>query len=932
MGSHGYFADRRRYKPPPTPQLPAVAPTLPMPTEPSFKWFTREERWLWSTLGKDPNAGWDSNGIPAFTTNYLQLEKMTGEFPDNGQLKKVNKRRIWSTILLRCKQCDGNIAAHWVNRLELTAGYYCDDCHRDYPINSYLLQELNRKPHDAVVSQSHAYLTQNPDFQGFEMFEPGRIAYLGASMGTGKTTAIFQRLAHHIPATAGIVLVPRISLALALADQYRYQHGWDAWGLFHEGSGNTNRYIGTHGAIGCLSALPAILRQAHKQSINTLFIAVDEVDFSYALKNLRPESARVIRDALSEAVNHRGIVVAGQTESLLSLEAFAQEVGRTPDTIKAFYQNASPATGTVNAIAYPKVEGNTNAVRLTGVVRSISNHLNQGKHIYAFFSDRRDVRTLEGVFEQFNPVTYTAYSKGEHRAKALLRHQRLTDSPLFLATSAAAVGINIIDDNAVTVICVNQRFGQRHWKEAVQEALRNRARTDVEIHYTDAPPPLPVKPSEAETTSRYHQVLKQFHEEQPHATDHAARDFALATLADSQPIDYLRYHLEQTAGIPLVQCQAPHVDDVEIETIKATATSAKAQEREAVKDRVAIYLSRDDILTESEIRRRSVSGNMDKLAHLAHERLSAYCQLVGWDGNRTEGEPIHLADNQKRMIADLIDSFEDTATLKRQRRGWLAVHFPELTATLFAKSKADAESLEAEPASVDDDRFLGKVLADLIEGIREQVFTQESLSKRVMTVLTKQHRDGTTYLSRLNDGALGVHTYRQTRFLHRGANTQVIVGWARKFIAEWYPGLIAKSRGKDEYALETHSPPSFTLWAKHRWDIIDSDLTCLDTVTASLSDTQAKQLAVEMRKQGKTVREIARETGLSRSAVERAVKSYRLPSAQERIAKVLADGQPHISQEIIAKAGVSLRTFNLAVKEMGNVEKIKRGIYQIASN
>ena len=46
-----------------------------------------------------------------------------------------------------------------------------------------------------------------------------------------------------------------------------------------------------------------------------------------------------------------------------------------------------------------------------------------------------------------------------------------------------------------------------------------------------------------------------------------------------------------------------------------------------------------------------------------------------------------------------------------------------------------------------------------------------------------------------------------------------------------------------------------------------------------------------MREQGKTVRKIAQETGLSRSAVERATKTIDLPSVQERITKVLADGQ-----------------------------------------
>ena len=281
-------------------------------------------------------------------------------------------------------------------------------------------------------------------------------------------------------------------------------------------------------------------------------------------------------------------------------------------------------------------------------------------------------------------------------------------------------------------------------------------------------------------------------------------------------------------------------DEIQIESLKTVAKLAKQQEREAVQSQAAIYLKRNGILIESEIRCRSVAASLDRLSHLAHEQLNDYAQLVGWDGKREDGETVELSPEQIQMIAYLLDSFADAATLKRQRRGWLAVHFPAVAEILFAKAKSDAEAIEAEPSSIDDDRFRGKVLADLIEGLREEVFTQQSLSYRIMQILIKQAPDGTTHLSKLKAGA------------------------------------------------PTHT--------------------------------------------GKPVRKIAQETGLSRSAVERATKTIDLPSVQERITKVLADGQPHTTQEIIAKAGVSLRNFNLEVKKMGRVEKIKRGIYQLVSD
>ena len=135
---------------------------------------------------------------------------------------KSTIRRIWSTALMRCEVCNDFKAALWVDRWELVGGYYCDTCHRDHKRISYLLKELNRKPRDAIISDRSCYLLDNPDFQSFPLFEPGRIAYLGASMGLGKTTAIFDSLAHHEPGTASIVLGPRISLIQALASIYRY--------------------------------------------------------------------------------------------------------------------------------------------------------------------------------------------------------------------------------------------------------------------------------------------------------------------------------------------------------------------------------------------------------------------------------------------------------------------------------------------------------------------------------------------------------------------------------------------------------------------------------------------------------------------------------------------------------------------------------------
>ena len=91
-----------------------------------------------------------------------------------------------------------------------------------------------------------------------------------------------------------------------------------------------------------------------------------------------------------------------------------------------------------------------------------------------------------------------------------------------------------------------------------------------------------------------------------------------------------------------------------MDLLKVQAKNAKTQEKEAVKERAKIYLDRNDILTEYEIRRRSIAGNMDGLSHLAYEKLNKACQAVGWDGERKEDEPIELSSEQREHVQALL--------------------------------------------------------------------------------------------------------------------------------------------------------------------------------------------------------------------------------------------------------------------------------------
>ena len=134
----------------------ANAPTIEVRETPSFRYFSTEERHIVrNVLSLDPNAGWHGQ-TPIFTTRYEYLHPLRNKFALNGQPSEVEKRRVWSTLFGNCEHC-GAVTARWVDRYMLTAGVYCDGCHKDYPLGSYLELQLNRKLPNSIVSEYQGF-------------------------------------------------------------------------------------------------------------------------------------------------------------------------------------------------------------------------------------------------------------------------------------------------------------------------------------------------------------------------------------------------------------------------------------------------------------------------------------------------------------------------------------------------------------------------------------------------------------------------------------------------------------------------------------------------------------------------------------------------------------------------------------------------------
>ena len=916
----------------------APPPSIDIHTR-SFEHWTEEERIVVKEiLGVSPDAGWNE-GIPAFATRFENLYPITGEFARNGQPETVEKRRVWSTEFGKCEKC-GDITADWVDRYLLTAGRYCNSCHADTSIGSYLEWELARKLPNSIISEHQGYLGDDPEFQDFRLWQPEMLTHLGAGMSTGKSTEIYKAIVSLAMQKLGIGIIasPRISLARFLAHQLRKRHGTHAWGLWHEGSGTAEQFIGTYGAIVCLPSLNRAVSQAYERGLDAsdLYVAIDEVDFGYSLLSLAVHQATAVKKCLLDIFTATGLVVSGQTESTLALEAFASELGC--ENLQGFYNTASPADGTVEMRKYPAVEGK-NALVLAGAIESIDAALTQDHNAYVFCSSRRDSDIIAERFAHYAPVCYNAYTKGDPRCDAVLKNQRLPeDHKLFIGTSAAGVGISILDPKAKTIIVAGLNHGSRGTSMLVQKAVRDRGRRGVELHHTDYNSALPVRPRETERVSLYHEEIKQLEDKYAHLPENAvkkvARSIALSTLADHQLEAFVNHHLGEVGNMQVVETLALLPDDAAVEWVTEQRREAIKHEREWKCKLAVEYLTNRNLYTSHEIRIESNRNSFTQTEQIAHEYANGLARAVGWN-DTIDRDTENFADDTDR-VTSVFDGILDDADiavavalaeqniqperLEKIRRGYLAVHYPKWVTAVFEKeleeTHSDAQSAGAgrEITAITDDRFLGEVLRALLNRLKDEVFTSDaSLATAIQEVLdTVSH--GQTLFGRIKQGGLGAKAYQRARFLKIAGDTFAI-NWARAFIKEFYPATLSK-RG-DAYSLvhdkkTTLILSSFKCWLSRR---IEGEVPELATGFDALDPQVDVKAEVRARREaGVLLEAIAAEFDISVYTASEWCKDIKVAKetvvgkrAKRRAEKDAEDAELKISALQLKEKGLSLR-------------------------
>ena len=910
------YGDVVRFVPEPSSQAEPSLPPPPIPEnhqQPSFPHHTPEERILWNAIGIDPDGGWNSEGIPAFTTNYRNLEQFTGEFPDNGQPPEVNRRRNWSTQLIRCDTC-GGVAAYWIDRCELRQGYYCDGCHADYNGTSYLEIETNRKPRDAIISDHRGYIADDPLLSEESLWGHG-IFHLGAPMGSGKTTLIYQRAREALESNAiTILFVPRISLAQAAHAELAQQQidsQWlplsnigltqeahaelarretTLWSLFHEGSEKAKpkreRWkIGEIGSVATLGMMPRLLAEiSQNHSDRPVLFFFDEIDFitSLRLSEIFKAQSDEIKQIFKDAAHHSGIVTAGQTASTLALEAIAKDLDAP---LKGYYTTPKilEQTATLHTVDSHSIDQPKN--RLTQAVIDHINKIinNTNKNIYIHADERRFCQIVKSLHPDLT-VIYDAYHRESPESKDLLWRKRLPDDKrIFVSSNAVDVGISIEDSYAETiVVSLSNTLHIGGLDSVVQRCMRNRQKPSLSIYHLKHQNALPIAPSQA---SKYYKanisrLMNDDETAQDGFVDVLGIEFGMRSLADSQPETFIQHHLE-IAGFS-VNALPIDLERVDFEQVKSIRKSIQFAESEKVQDLATELLTPETLLMESEIRQRTWEESQPApIDRLAHERANATMRMCGWTGhveredpNTIEADPFETKGVTSEMwrTARQAVSF-NSDKVKKWKIGFFGVHHTE------ALHEDDSESTLHHRR---DDRPLALLIKSLLERLPREPASKEKVGQALIDAA--QVRYGDRRLSEiLKDGSISPGIAKQVRFISLGKDATSIDAhfqFVKKIISEYYPARIAKvgtlyqlAGPKNTDAVEIFKQV-VKCYINHRHPDIDpddpdnSDLTPPPTPSAFQVETET---AREMKAEGLSQREIALKIGMSRSWVAKVI-------------------------------------------------------------
>ena len=893
-------------------------------TRPSFRHFSVEHKRLVRAEGLNPMASThEVNGqeIPVWQPQYEKLSPLFGgsAFTMNGQPQATEKHRVWNTTLTACPDCHGN-ALYWIDLFRYQTGYYCDGCHKDRPRTSLLHLELNRHLTGSFSSDFEGYLSEDPFWEDTALWENGRLTFLAASMNKGKTTFANQRGVELAEEHDGdyILCVPRISLAIEQHQKLTAAYGEGSFGLFHEGS---HKSVGRLGAVCCLSSLPNVFGYedpltGDAYDADNAFIFIDEIDFSYDLLTLVSMLSRETKAILERSLHTHGLVIAGQTEYTAAVETFSKELEARE--VLGYYNPATRHQTPAEIIVYPDVEGKTIRA-LADVMQTVQEIIDAGLHAYVFCATRRAVSILHEHFFQLRPFVFTRYTKNTKRSWEFLSNEKLTDTPLFLATSAAAVGISIQDPLARTVVLGGLVHGHLKCADIVQESVRDRGQHPLKIFLPTFENAFPISQPKATEVSGYEAQMKMAAEALDAAdiknTDKLAATYALNSLAEDDPLTFITHHLQDVAGFDVQISEASEPDvhtEARMSRVKELNKDSLENERRATVQ-IAVEVLQKEIERIDSLQKGYVAPSLFTTREVRQMDATEYTVIgytkateaaiaVGFDDetDRQRGEkedpcPFDWSPKDLHTAIALVEQGIDTQALKKQMYGYIAARNDTLTAELWEDERLSGKELSA----LQDYRFIGELVGLIVDTLAGKIWETEKLHTELKSVLdTQMVSENKTYLTAIQRGAIGVKQWRKARFLNVVHSP---VNFCLELITDFYPCSVKTF--KDLWCVQNIEHLSVFsdavnayLYHKQSDRMTDLDVAWGDTgeivrvmqIAESRSPKDALYAEViALAKQRMAVKVIAEQTGVSTRKVEALTKDIRDTSKAERDAEIL---------------------------------------------
>ena len=764
---------------------------------PSYRHFLPEDRQLIRACGYDPEASYTEHSTgrkPVWIPKYDKLYDATGQFQLNGQPKHVETYRVWNTLLQTCHDCQRPTKAFWIDRFHLTAGTYCDKCHKDETINSTLALELRRELPNAYTSVFDGFIGEDDFWKDMPLWKAGRTTHLGAAMAQGKTTLI-QETGCEIATRDEkffIICVPRISLALNIASKLNRQYGEGAFGIYYESS--RYKQHGRIGAVCTLTSLPLIFQEEWNDlEPQDCLIFIDEIDFSYPLNELVTLQAKKVKRILRQSLHANGLVTAGQTEYSSVVQAFAEEM--ETDDVFGYYKNAKQHEGLLQWVEYPDIDGKEIMVA-AGAAKSVQTGLDAADVVHVFTSERRQAEILGKMFEHENPLVYTSLTKHRERCKRLLDDRKLTDTRLFIATSAADVGISIEDPRDTrTIVASTLLYGRIPVETMVQETARVRGTPLIEIHVPRYETALPLKPTETKNVFQQSLTLKR--EIAAIEDDDFLRESRIATkkalvrtlreLAEQQPLTFFEHHLHDIAGYQIAPTEPAPVAKSQQDTVRVLKKESWAVEKEKRLEYAEQVITEETqryaklkgsepyeylpaaLQSSTEIRQNAADGYLTSFNLLGQRYVNELAVAIGFDdlpdrvrsGDPQQPIPFQWNDADLPCIKAMVNAGIDASVLTLRIQGYIAA-----LDTAWTQQHTESDLLQKEWTAVTDYRGIGRLARHLCEKLQGLAWRADAFASAIHDTLHAETPSG-NLLSDIKSGAMGGAIYKKGRFLFK---------------------------------------------------------------------------------------------------------------------------------------------------------------------